>query len=273
MAASPHPSSPGFAPDLVTGLLDQGLALAGPSPVLGISGLQGSGKSTLAAQLVAAGKARGKRVVALSLDDFYLGRRERQRLAREVHPLMLRRGPPGTHELALALAVIKRLQQGAPGETVAIPRFDKLADTRRPPSHWRRESAQPDLIVFEGWCLGLRAQSAAALRRPVNSLERDQDAGGQWRRACNDALAEYAALWQRIDFLVWLKGPGFDVVPQWRWQQERALQARQTTRAGMDRRAVKDFVQAFERLSRHAQATLGRIADRVIVLDENRRPR
>ena len=273
MAASPHPSPPGFAPELVEGLLDRALALPGPSPVLGISGLQGSGKSTLAAQLVAAGKTRGLRVVALSLDDFYLGRRERLALARNQHPLWLRRGPPGTHDLALALATIDGLRHAPAGESVAIPRFDKLADTRRAPSRWPREAARPDLIVLEGWCLGLRPQSAAALRRPANALEREQDLGGRWRQASNEALAAYAELWRRIDYLLWLKAPGFEVVPQWRWLQEKQLQAQHPTRASMDRRAVGDFVRVFERLSRHAQATLGDIADEVIVLDRGHRPR
>lgn len=273
MAASPHPSPPGFAPALVEGLLERALALPGPSPVFGISGLQGSGKSTLAAQLVAAGVARGRRVVALSLDDFYLGRRERLALARREHPLWLRRGPPGTHDLALALATIEALKNGPAGSSVAVPRFDKLADTRRPPSRWPQEATRPDLIVLEGWCLGLRAQSAAALRRPANALEREQDPGGHWRRSSNEALARYAELWRRIDFLLWLKAPGFEIVPQWRWLQEKQLQLHNPTRAGMDRRAVGDFVRVFERLSRHAQATLGDIADQVIELDRGHRPR
>lgn len=273
MSASPHPSAAGFAPALVADLLDRGLALPGASPVLGITGLQGCGKSTLARQLVAAGKARGLRVLALSLDDFYLGRRERNALARREHPLWRRRGPPGTHDLALALAVLAQLKSGSAGERAAIPRFDKLGDTRRPPSRWRQVPARPDLIVFEGWCLGLRPQSVSALREPVNALEREQDPDGKWRQACNQALAGYARLWQEIDWLVWLKSPGFEVVPDWRWQQEQDLQAQRPSRAGMDRRAVKDFVQVFERLSRHGQATLGSIADQVIELDRGRRPR
>lgn len=272
MAASPHPSPPGFAPDLVEDLLGQALALPGPVPVLGISGLQGSGKSTLAGQLAEAGRAQGKRVLALSLDDFYLGRRERQRLARTIHPLCLRRGPPGSHELGLALSVLEQLRTATPDTTVAIPRFDKLADTRCPPSRWTRAQARPDLIVFEGWCLGLQPQSPAALRRPVNRLERELDIGARWRQACNEALGRYQSLWQQIDCLLWLKGPGFEIVPAWRWQQERALQAARPGRAGMDRTQVKDFVLAFERLSRHAQATLGARADRIIELDRERRP-
>ena len=272
MAAAPHPFPPGFPEPLVQSLLDRALALPGPSPIFGISGLQGSGKSTLAAQMVAAGAQRSRRVVALSLDNFYLGRRERIALARRTHPLLIRRGPPGTHDLSLALSTLDQLQSSPIGQCVAIPQFDKLADTRRPPSRWRQETTRPDLIVLEGWCLGLRPQAAAALRRPVNAFERAQDTGGRWRQACNEALAGYATLWQRIDFLLWLKGPGFEVVPQWRWQQEKCLQFMNPARKSMDRNAVKDFVQVFERLSRHGQATLGAMADQVIELDGKRRP-
>src|SRR5690349_12906939 len=77
--------------------------------LLGVSGLQGSGKSTLARQLAQSAHARGIPAVALSIDDFYLGRRARARLAREVHPLLATRGVPGTHDLDLMHATIDAL--------------------------------------------------------------------------------------------------------------------------------------------------------------------
>ena len=122
MASASHVnSSRGFAPSLVQWVLDDALGLPGPTPVYGIVGLQGSGKSTLAAQLVRAGASRGLRVVALSIDDFYLTRRERQRLATRHHPLLATRGPPGTHDVALACATLDALRSGAPGTLVPVP--------------------------------------------------------------------------------------------------------------------------------------------------------
>ena len=59
----------------------------------------------------------------------------------------------------------------------------------------------------------------------------------------------------------------------WRWQQEQTLQAARPLSAAMNREQVDDFVQAFERISRHTQATLAGIADGVIELDAMRRPR
>ncbi len=40
--------------------------------------------------------ARGWPTEVLSLDDFYYARRDREALAREIHPLLRSRGVPGT---------------------------------------------------------------------------------------------------------------------------------------------------------------------------------
>jgi len=274
MARPSHtPAHPGFDDALVQRLLGRALALPVPVPVFGISGLQGSGKSTLARQLVSAARKRDVKALALSLDDFYLGRRERRELSRRVHPLLAQRGPPGTHDLALAGRTLDALRGMPPGEIVRVPRFDKLADTRLPPSRWNDVRERPGLIVFEGWFLGVRPQSMEALVEPVNRMEREQDPDGIWRRWCNDALPDYAAPWQCIDWLCWLKAPNFEIVRGWRWQQECTLQRAQPNRQAMDRAQVDSFVLAFERISRHAQDTLAGIADEVIELDAQRRPR
>jgi D-glycerate 3-kinase len=61
-------------------------------------------------------------------------------------------------------------------------------------------------------------------------------------------------------------------VPQWRWQQEQALQQASPGRSGMSRAQLERFVQFYERVSRQALHTLPDIADRVIALDAQRRP-
>ena len=269
-------SRPGFAPALVESLLDD--ALSGKNAtgegtatsVYGITGLQGSGKSTLAAQLAMAGAERGLAVEVLSIDDFYLTRRERLALGRRVHPLLATRGPPGTHDLSLACATLDRLRDFEAGDHLALPRFDKIGDRRLPPSRWPRVGRKPDLIVFEGWFLKVPPEASADLVEPANSLERDEDGDGRWRAYCNTALAAYAPLWQRIDRLCWLRGPDFSVVPTWRWQQERSLQAEHPGRNAMTRAEVERFVLLFERVSRQAQRRLGDIADTIVDLDEAR---
>lgn len=263
------PRNKGFPDALVAQALDDALAVGTDVPVLAISGLQGSGKSTLAAQVVALAQQRGLRAATLSIDDVYLTRAERQRLARHVHPLLLTRGPPGTHDLGLAHATLDAIAARAP---VALPRFDKLADERMPATQWPRLQEGVDLLVFEGWFLGTPAQAEGELDAPLNALEREADADGRWRRWCNQALAEhYPALWERCHRLWFLQPPDFAVVPRWRWQQEQNLQAAQPTRSSMSRAQLERFVQYYERVSRQALRTLPERADQVVVLDEQRR--
>jgi D-glycerate 3-kinase len=293
MAARTHPiSQAGYAPEFVAAVLDD--ALAHHSRVYGIAGLQGTGKSTLAAQMAALAQARRLSVVVLSIDDFYLGRRERLRLGHDVHPLLATRGPPGTHDVTLACATIDSLKRGQsevlpdptrrestitarkihsdPFLPTALPHFDKIADRRLPPSRWMRVTRTPDLVVFEGWFLKVPPEDPGALCEPLNALERDADPHGIWRAYCNRALADYEPLWKRIDRLLFLQGPGFELVPDWRWQQEVTLQAAHPRRSAMLRDTVERFVLFFERVSRQALRTLPAIADRTIRIDAARKP-
>jgi len=267
MAHRTHPPSPaGYPEPFVAAVLDD--ALAHDAPVYAIAGLQGSGKSTLSAQVAALAARRGLRTAVLSIDDFYLGKRERQRLGREVHPLLATRGAPGSHDVPLAIATIDALRAGL---AARLPRFDKIADQRLPPSKW--PAARADLVVFEGWFQRVPAQRDEELIVPINALERDEDPDGTWRRWCNDALGrDYPPLWRRIDRMLFLEGPGFEIVPEWRWQQEVTLQEANPGRQAMTKPQVLRFVQFFERVSRQALRTLPGIADRHVRLDATRRP-
>lgn len=263
---APHKPAPGYAPEFVSDVLQA--ALDAGHPVFAIAGLQGTGKSTLSAQVAGLAASQGRKVVALSIDDFYLGHEARQRLGREIHPLCATRGAPGTHDVPLACEVLDAL---AAGREVALPRFDKIADDRLPESQWPVERA--DLVILEGWFLKVPPQPAAELADPLNALEATEDPDGTWRRWSNDALAsDYPTLWQRLPWLLFLQGPGFDVVPHWRWQQEQTLQAQHPGRKAMTHPQVLRFVQFFERVSRQAMRTLPGIADRTIRLDAERHP-
>ena len=268
MAHRTHPpSSAGYAQPFVAAVLDD--ALARESRTYAIAGLQGTGKSTLSAQVATLAAGRGLKAVVLSIDDFYLGRRERLALGREVHPLLATRGAPGSHDVGLAIETIDALHEG---RAAKLPRFDKIADRRLPPSKWPLARGT-DLVLFEGWFQKVPAQRDEELIAPLNALERDEDADGTWRRWCNDALGrDYPPLWERIDRMLFLEGPGFEIVPEWRWQQEMTLQKANPDRQAMTKPQVERFVQFFERVSRQALRTLPAIADRHVRLDATRRP-
>lgn len=267
MTQQSHPSPTGYAASFVDDILDD--ARSHGSRCYAIAGLQGTGKSTLSAQMADLAATRGRKVVALSIDDFYLGHEARQVLGRDIHPLCATRGVPGTHDVALACEVLDALRTG---ETVALPRFDKIADDRLPRAQWPLVG-HADLVILEGWFLEVPAQAPAELVEPINALERDEDPDGTWRRWSNASLAhDYPPLWSRLDRLLFLQGPGFDIVPQWRWQQEQTLQAQHPDRKAMSQAQVERFVQFFERVSRQAMRTLPSIAQRTIRLDAQRHP-
>ncbi len=267
-----HPSTqqhakPGYADEFVARILDD--ALDHGCSCYGIAGLQGTGQSTLSAQMAALAVGRGLTVSVLSIDDFYLSHAARVELGLRVHPLCATRGVPGTHDVALACEVIDALRHGRP---VALPQFDKISDGCLPRSQWPVVE-QADLVILEGWFLKVPPQTNAELLEPINPLERDEDPEGNWRDWSNAALAStYPTLWSRLDRLLFLQGPGFEIVPRWRWQQEQTLQSAHPQRQAMTRQQVDRFVQFFERDSRQAIRTLPTIADRTIVLDADRNP-
>jgi D-glycerate 3-kinase len=237
--------------------------------ILGLSGLQGSGKSTLARVMKAQAEARGWPTEVLALDDFYYARSDREALARDVHPLLRTRGVPGTHEIELMMSVLAALPHASDKLPVSHPRFDKGRDTRFPPSRWPRTTRPPRLVIVEGWALGIRPQLQAALARPINELERTEDPDGSWRHWVNKQLRGYQPLWRKFDALIVLQAPNWEIVRRWRGEQEQELLARHAPLA-MDAIAMERFLAHFERLSRHALATLPALADTCVEYDDDR---
>lgn len=251
----------------LAGLVDVWRGARAGLSTLGICGAQGSGKSTLVAALAERLATQGLRIATLSLDDLYLPRAERQRLAREVHSLFATRGVPGTHDVALGLATLEALGRG---EATALPRFDKGRDEPVDRSLWPLAPAGTQVLLFEGWCLGAVAQDAEALAQAVNALEANEDPQGRWRGHANDMLAgPYRVLFERLDRLVLLAAPGWDVVARWRDEQEQGLRAAGAPRA-MTPDALARFIQHYERLTRWILTEMPARADLTLRLDAAR---
>ncbi len=242
--------------------------------LLGVNGAQGSGKSTLCAflQLILA-EAYGYRVTGFSIDDIYLTRTERERLGRETHPLLVTRGVPGTHDIALGRQTLQKLFDPA-GGPVAMPAFDKALDDRRPQTEWTEYEGPADIVIFEGWCVGAKPQAEAELSEPVNPLERDEDSDGIWRSYVNRQLqGPYADLSGQIDRLIMLKVPDMECVYEWRSLQEQKLAGKTALTDGkqrtMDAEGLRRFIMHYERITRHTLAEMPGRADLTLFLDHN----
>lgn len=226
--------------------------------VIGICGPQGSGKSTIASFLKLLLEHSGLKTAVLSIDDLYLTRAEREKLARDVHPLLETRGPPGTHDVAMGLRLFDQLSTAGPTQVTLIPRFDKSIDDRAPQSQWTSFSGRPNIILFEGWCVGARPEPESELAEPINALERERDRQSIWRRYVNACLAgSYQDLFNRIDRLVLLRPPRFDQVQEWRALQEEKLgkKAPQGTHL-MTPGEIAIFIMHYERVTRRITAEM-----------------
>lgn len=236
--------------------------------VVGINGTQGSGKTTLADYLVTQlTHEHGLKALSVSLDDFYFSQSKRQQLAQSVHPLLKTRGVPGTHDLELAIKTFNKLQAKEP---VAISAFDKTQDNPFAQTQWHYVDEPVDVIVLEGWCLGVKPQLNSQLLEPINELEQQQDSDGTWRSYVNEKLHAYQALFALIDVWAMFKAPSFECVYNWRLEQEKKLVAYNQSNKIMDAAAIKEFIQYFQRLTEHALTTLPQEVNHLFILDENR---
>jgi D-glycerate 3-kinase len=239
--------------------------------VIAIHGAQGTGKTTFAKFLAFYfGNFHGLNGTQISLDDFYLTRSERIRRASAIHPLILTRGVPGTHDVALAMSTISKLKRLKPAELLPLPSFDKAADDRKAKQDWPVAVGVQDFIIFEGWCVGSQAEPVSVLEAPINQLEEKEDPLAIWRTAVNKTLNEdYRELFSLNDILVFLKAPDFETVLQWRSEQEMKL----GQNAGTDRSHIMlpddiaRIVQYLERITRHDLRELPKVADHVFAFD------
>ncbi|ESP90899.1 MULTISPECIES: putative kinase [Pseudoalteromonas] len=233
---------------------------------IAISGCQGSGKSTLAAYYVAYLRAHGYLAEFVSIDDFYYGKSERQNLAKRLSAPFATRGAPGTHDVQAAISAITQFKQCQP---FILPQFDKSTDNPYPVSAWKRVSSKLDVLIIEGWCLGLPVQPADLIQGACNVFEQKNDAMGQYRTQVNHFLAaDYQILFKLFDKLVFLNGQSFERVFKWRLEQEKKLIAAKGV--GMTNRQVFDFIQSYQRLTEWGFATLPAICDLELKLDEER---
>jgi len=248
--------------------------------IVGINGSQGSGKSTLAAYLSTVLAERfALRAVCLSLDDFYLDHAARKRLAEQIHPLLATRGSPGTHNVTQAINTLNALR--GCDSTITVPVFNKATDN--PTADGRQVALPLDIIIIEGWCLGAEPQEPSALQTPINSLEKNEDKQGIWRRFVNEQLAnQYRELFGLIDYWVMLKAPTFSCVKQWRLEQENKLRNKIANENSekkslasnlhiMSETEISRFIQHYQRLTEHMLESFAEKADYVYELDKQRK--
>ena len=221
--------------------------------IIGLAGGQGSGKTTISSILTLILQKYFKlNVFKFSIDDFYKTRKDRKLLSKNKHSLLMTRGVPGTHDIDLILNFFKKIK-GKNFKSLQIPTFNKAIDDRYPKNLWLKIKSKPDVVIFEGWCVGAKAQTSTQLKKPINSLERVYDQDAKWRSYVNNQLKiKYRKLFKQLDELLYLKADNFDLLRKWRLKQERKLWVQTKRKKNlkiMSSRDVINFMQTYQRIT------------------------
>jgi D-glycerate 3-kinase len=239
--------------------------------IIGLAGGQGSGKTTISSILTLILQKYFKlNVFKISIDDFYKTRKDRKLLSKNKHPLLMTRGVPGTHDIDLMLSFFKKIKDKN-FKSLQVPKFNKAIDDRCSKRLWYKIKKKPDIVIFEGWCVGARAQSSSQLEKPTNSLEKVYDQGSKWRTHVNNQLkTKYKRLFNQLDGLLYLKARNFNLLRKWRLKQERKLWDQKKNKKNlkiMSNGDVINFMQTYQRITQ--QMFKDAIKSSSIIMDLN----
>ncbi len=241
--------------------------------ILGLSGGQGIGKTTISSIITLILKKYFKlNIFKISIDDFYKTRKERFLLSKKIHPLLMTRGVPGTHDINIMLNFFKRVKKNN-FKSLKLPKFDKAIDDRCKKSSWYTIKKRPDIIIFEGWCVGAMAQKNSMLKKSINSLEKTNDQNLIWRKFVNNQLkTKYKKLFGHLDNLLYLKAKNFNLLQQWRIKQEKKLWLKLKKRKNlkiMNRLEVINFMQTYQRITQNMIKDVPKYASIIFKLNSN----
>ena len=223
--------------------------------IIGLAGGQGTGKTTISSILkIILAKYFKLNVFKISIDDLYKTRKDRLKLSRKIHPLLMTRGVPGTHDIVYMSSFIRKVKSNN-FYSYKLPKFNKAIDDRLKKNYWYLVKKKPDVIIFEGWCVGARAESNSTLKKTINSLEKKEDKKMIWRKFVNQELkATYKKLYSKLDCLLFLKANSFKLLQNWRLQQEAKLKLISKNKKNskiMSKNEVLTFMQTYQRVTQN----------------------
>ena len=138
------------------------------------------------------------------------------KLSKKIHPLLITRGVPGTHDIvALKNDIINFQQKKFP---ITTPTFNKLKDDV---SIKKKIIKNAELLLLEGWCCGSTPISREYLFNNINHLESTLDKNKLWRQYYNSQLQkDYKKVFSLFDQQIYIQAPSFTYILKWRNAQE-----------------------------------------------------
>ncbi len=238
---------------------------------VGLAGGQGTGKTTISNLIkIILTKYFKLKVFRISIDDFYKTRKERINLSKRVHPLLLTRGVPGTHDINMMLSFFKKAKIKK-FRTLKLPTFNKVIDDRCSKKKWYKLKNKPDVIIFEGWCVGAKPEKNSSLNRSINLMEKKNDPKFIWRKFVNKQLRlKYKNLYSQLNCLIYLKAKNFRLLQKWRLKQESKLwlkSKRVSKNKIMSKKDVITFMQTYQRITENMFKTMPKFASIIMNLN------
>ncbi len=185
--------------------------------IIGISALPGTGKTTLGKWLEAISIKLNFKISVISIDDFYLPSDE-MKLVIKNNPWNVSRGFPGTHSVNL---MHDKLLNWKINGDLNVPVFDKsLRNGLGDRSHWRTE--KPDLLIIEGWFLGIKPLSRDVNDQHIKSLKLSPQESCYGYKI-QENLVKYLEVWSLIDNIWHLKPLRFEYMNIWKSNQEKEM--------------------------------------------------
>ena len=240
---------------------------------VGLAGGQGTGKTTISSLIkIILIKYFKLKVFKISIDDFYKTRKERKNLSKKIHPMLLTRGVPGTHDIDMILNFFKKAKNKK-FKRLKLPTFNKAIDDRFDRKHWYDLKDKPDVIIFEGWCVGAKSEKSSTLKRAINSMEKAKDQKQIWRKYVNQQLKlKYKNLYSQLNCLIYLKAKDFGLLQKWRLKQERKLwlnSKRKSNLKIMSKGDIINFMQTYQRITQNMFRYMPQYASIILNLNSN----
>ncbi len=239
----------------------------------GLAGGQGTGKTTISSILsIILRKYFKLNVFVISIDDFYKTRKERFLLSKKIHPSLMTRGVPGTHDINIMLDFFKKAKSKK-FKSLKLPKFNKAIDDRYKKKFWYSIKKRPDVIIFEGWCVGAKAEKNNTLKKAINSLEKMDDKKLIWRKHVNNQLKlKYKKLYNQLNCLLFLKANNFSLLQEWRLKQEKKLWLKNSKSSNnkiMNKKDVFKFMQTYQRVTNNMLRYAPKYASIILNLNSN----
>ena len=240
---------------------------------VGLAGGQGTGKTTISSLIkIILTKFFKLKVFKISIDDFYKTRNERINLSKRIHPMLLTRGVPGTHDINMMLKFFRKVKSKN-FKRIKLPRFNKAIDDRFNKKNWYDLKDKPDVIIFEGWCVGAKSEKNHTLKKTINSMEKLKDQKQIWRKYVNHQLkSKYKKLYLQLNCLIYLKAQNFSLLQKWRLKQERKLWLNSKRRSKlkiMNKKDVISFMQTYQRITQNMFRYMPQYASIILNLNTN----